>query len=132
MGFTYSFEKMVVWQAARQVSKLIYFNTKSFPKEELFGMTNQIRRAAVSVCCNLAEGSARVGTKWQNHFYQIAFGSAVEIVNLLILANDMEYLSDDSYSSIRSEIEKLTFQINKLINRNPDSLSEPDFFYETP
>lgn len=85
---------------ARQAVKLIYDTTKSFPKEELFGVTNQIRRASISICCNLAEGSARIGAVDQNRFYEIAFGSAVEVVNLLILSTDLGYLSDEGYAVI--------------------------------
>ena len=68
MQYTYAFEKMAVWQMARQVVKQIYSKTKSFPKEELFGITGQIRRAGVSICCNLAEGSARRGNRDQDRF----------------------------------------------------------------
>ena len=63
MQYTYGFEKMSVWQQARQVTKLVYLKTKGFPKEELFGVTSQIRRASISICCNLAEGSARISPK---------------------------------------------------------------------
>ena len=77
MQYTYSFEKMNVWQLARKVVKLIYLKTKSFPKSEIFGVTSQIQRASVSVCCNLAEGSARISPADQNRFYEISFSSAV-------------------------------------------------------
>jgi four helix bundle protein len=119
MQYTYAFEKMTVWQLARQVVKVIYLKTKSFPKEELFGVTSQIRRAGISICCNLAEGSARINPPDQNRFYEIAFSSAVEVVNLLILCNDLEYLSDEDYASVRTEMEKLTYQINNLSGKKP-------------
>lgn len=83
-------------------------------KEELFGITSQIRRACISVSCNLAEGSARKTPKEQLRFYEIAFASAAEVVNLLILTNDLELLSDDDYKELRSDVEKITFQINNL------------------
>lgn len=63
MKHIYSFEKMTAWQQARQTAKQIYLKTKPFPKEETFGVTSQIRRAVISICCNLAEGSARIGAK---------------------------------------------------------------------
>jgi len=127
MRYTYAFEKMTVWQTARQVVKLIYLKTKSFPKEEAFGVTSQIRRAGISICCNLAEGSARINPPDQNRFYEIAFGSAVEVVNLLILCNDLEYLSDEDYALVRTEMEKLTYQINNLSGKKPpNTLNEPD------
>ena len=119
MKHTYAFEKMAVWQAARQAVKLIYQITKTFPKEELFGVISQIRRAGISICCNLAEGSAMIGERYQSRFYNIAYGSAVEVVNLLIICNDLEYLQDKDYEMLRPEIEKLTFQINKLSGKRP-------------
>mgnify|MGYP000083938494 CR=1 FL=1 len=119
MQYTYAFEKMSVWQQARQVTKLIYLKTKSFPKEELFGVTSQIRRASISICCNLAEGSARIGAKDQNRFYEIAFSSAIEVVNLLILCIDFEYLIESEYTVLRTEMERLTYSINKLSGKKP-------------
>lgn len=114
MSYTYAFEKLTVWQMNRQFAKKLYFKTKSFPKEELFGITSQIRRACISVSCNLAEGSARKMPKEQLRFYEIAFASAAEVVNLLILCNDLELISDDDYQELRSDVEKITFQINNL------------------
>jgi four helix bundle protein len=114
MNYTYSFEKLSVWQMNRVFTKKLYRQTAAFPKEELFGITAQIRRASISISCNLAEGSARISSKEQFRFYEIAFGSGVEVVNLLILSNDLGYLSDDDYHLLRSEIEKITYQINKL------------------
>lgn len=127
MQYTYSFEKMAVWQLARQVVKVVYLKTKGFPKEEVFGMVSQIRRASISVCCNLAEGSARISAADQNRFYEIAFGSAVEVVNLLVLCFDLEYLNENEYVAIRTEMEKLTYLINKLSGKKPPySVEEPE------
>lgn len=114
MSYTYAFEKLTVWQMNRHFAKKLYLKTKSFPKEELFGITSQIRRACISVSCNLAEGSARKTPKEQLRFYEIAFGSAAEVVNLLILCNDLELLSDADYEELRVDVEKTTFQINNL------------------
>ena len=102
---------------SRIFAKKLYQVTREFPKEELFGLTSQIRRATISVSCNLAEGSARMSAKEQQRFYEIAFSSAVEVVNLLILSNDFGYLSDQSYVDLRDEIEKITWLINKLYKK---------------
>lgn len=127
MQYTYGFEKMAVWQLARQTVKLIYLKTKNFPREEAFGITSQIRRAGVSVCCNLAEGSARISSTDQHRFYEIAFGSAVEVVNLLIICCDLEYLTDEDCSMIRTEMERLTWQINNLSGKKPPGIvQEPE------
>ncbi len=120
MQYTYAFEKMAVWQNAKNAVKFIYVKTKSFPKEEAFGMTSQIRRAGVSICCNLAEGSARISPVDQNRFYEIAFGSAIEVINLLIISKEMELISDTDYVNLRSELEKITYQINQMSGKKPN------------
>ena len=115
MAYTYSFEKLSVWQLNRQFAKKLYQQTKTFPKEELFGITSQIRRATISISCNLAEGSARKSPKEQFRFYEIAFGSAAEVVNLMILCNDLEMLNDDIYAVLRADMEKITWHIHTLM-----------------
>ncbi|MCA0237432.1 MAG: four helix bundle protein [Bacteroidetes bacterium] len=120
MKYTYAFEKMAVWHVAKNAVKNIYVKTKSFPREESFGMTSQIRRAGVSICCNLAEGSARISHADQSRFYEIAFGSAVEVINLLIISKELGYLSDGDYLEIRPELEMLTYQINQLSGKKPN------------
>ena len=119
MQYEYAFEKMTIWKIARRVTSLVYVKTKSFPRDELFGITSQLRRAAVSVCCNLAEGSARISAPDQNRFYEMAFGSAVEMVNLLIITKDLEFVSDSDYVELRKEVERLTYQINHLSGKRP-------------
>lgn len=114
MSYTYSFEKLQAWQRNRQFAKKLYPQTKNFPKEELFGITSQIRRATISISCNLAEGSARKSTQEQLRFYEIAFSSGVEVASLLILCNELEILSDGDYTSLRAELEAITLQINNL------------------
>ena len=120
MQYTYAFEKMAVWQNAKNATKSICVKTKSFPKEETFGMTSQIRRAGVSICCNLAEGSARISPVDQNRFYEIAFGSAIEVINLLIISKEMELISETDYVNLRSELEKITYQINQMSGKKPN------------
>lgn len=131
MGYTYGFEKMAVWQMSRKITLLVYQTTRAFPKEEMFGITSQIRRADISIGRNLAEGSARVGSKDQSRFYSMAFSSAVEVVNLLIISHDLMYLSDEDLSALRQELEKLTYQINQLVARL-STLQEPDADYAPP
>ena len=68
-NFKFAFEKLNVWQDCRALSKIVYSDTKGFPGEEKFGIINQMRRAVVSVCSNIAEGSSRTSNKDQAHFY---------------------------------------------------------------
>ena len=82
---SYSFEKLNVWQETRVFVKEIYTLTKAFPKEEQFGLVNQLRRATVSIAYNIAEGTSRKTNKDQAKFTTIAYSSLMEVINQLIL-----------------------------------------------
>ena len=112
----YPFEKLRVWNGARQLIKNVYGLTRSFPRTEIYGLTSQINRAAISVAANLAEGSARTSRKDQAHFSQIAYGSLMELACLLIIAVDLEFLSTSDEASVRGQIEELSRQLNALRN----------------
>ena len=112
--FIYGFEKLEVWNDTRQLAQDIYIITKSFPEEEKFGLVSQVRRAIVSVSSNIAEGSGRTGNKDQAHFTQLAFGSLMEVTNLLILASDLEYISNNEYDQLRAKIQKISNSLNAL------------------
>lgn len=111
---TYSFEKLTCWQHARELAVWIYKLTKSFPSEEKFGMISQMRRAAISVASNIAEGTSRVTKKDQAHFSVIAYSSTIELLNDLIIARELAFLTDELYSLGRDKIEKQTYLISKL------------------
>ena len=112
--YTYSFEKLNVWQQSRLLTKEIYLLTNNFPSEEKFGLTSQMRRAVISVSSNIAEGSSRKTIKDQRHFYTIAFSSLMELLNQLILTLDLGFLSEEKYLELRSSIERISNQLNKL------------------
>jgi len=110
----YSFEKLEVWQLGRKLTKNIYKISRSFPEDEKFGLTSQIRRASVSVTSNIAEGSSRKSGKEQARFTEIAFGSLLEILNQLIVANDLEYIAEEITENVRPLIEEIGNKLNKL------------------
>ncbi|MDY0326106.1 MAG: four helix bundle protein [Candidatus Cloacimonadaceae bacterium] len=112
--FNYAFENLEVWQESRKLAKAIYQITASFPKSEAFGLVNQVRRAAVSVCSNIAEGSARTSSKDQAYFYQISYSSLMEVLCQLIISSDLSYLSESDYQENRRSIDKIARQISKL------------------
>ena len=114
--YTYSFEKLDVWHKARELTKSIYSLTSLFPSEEKYGLTNQIRRATISISSNLAEGSSRKTSKDQARFTQIAFSSLLEVLNQLILSQDLEYISEQQYTEIRLKIEELSNKLNAFYN----------------
>jgi four helix bundle protein len=110
----YPFEKLRVWQAARDLSKAVYLTTRNFPQRELYGLISQCNRAAVSVAANLAEGSSRRSRKDQAYFSEIAYGSLMEPACLLILSSDVGILPSDSEQNLRSSIEQVSSQLNAL------------------
>ena len=112
----YPFEKLRVWESSRQLVKSVYKTTRSFPRSEMYALTSQTNRAVVSVAANLAEGSSRTSRKDQGHFSQIAYGSLMEVACLLILGVDLEFLSVDQESILRTEIESVSRQLNALRN----------------
>lgn len=110
----FSFEKLIAWQKARELALEIYKITKLFPKDELFGITSQMRRCSVSVASNLAEGSGRNSMKDKARFTEIAYESALELLNQLILSFDFEYIEEQKYIEIREKITEVTVLINGL------------------
>jgi four helix bundle protein len=110
----YAFETLDVWQKSRILVKEIYKSTSTFPSEEKYGLTSQLRRAAVSVSSNIAEGSTRWSKKDQARFYEIAFGSLIEVLNQFILATDLEFISAERLEIIRVDIECIGRMLNSL------------------
>ena len=110
----FSFEKLIVWQKSKQLSMKVYKITKNFPKDELFGMTSQMRRCSISIASNIAEGSGRHSAKDKARFTEIAYGSALELLNQTLIALDLEYISEVDHKIIRIEIEEVTFLLDGL------------------
>jgi four helix bundle protein len=96
----FKFEKLDVWHKAIEFADLIYSKTKSFPSSERFGLTNQMRRAAVSVSSNIAEGSARISDADFARFVEIATGSLFEVVSESTVAKRQGYLANESFAAI--------------------------------
>jgi len=111
---TYAFENLTVWQKSREFVKMVYLLTADYPKDERFGLISQLRRAAVSVSSNIAEGSCRWSKKEQARFYEMSYGSLIEILNQLILSVDLDFLSAPELAAIRPNIEELGRMINAL------------------
>jgi four helix bundle protein len=115
--YKFYFEKLEVWKNARVFVKDIYKVTEIFPATEQFGITNQIRRAALSVTANIAEGFSRQSNKEKSRFINIAYSSTWEIINFLVLSNDLNYLSENDYQKLRGDIEYISNQLNALYNK---------------
>src|SRR5699024_1732351 len=108
------FEKLEVWKEARIFTREIYIVSKNFPDEEKFGLTSQIRRSAMSIAANIAEGSSRKTDKDKARFINVAYSSAIEVLNYLILSKDLEWLKKEEYIELREKIEKITNQLNSF------------------
>lgn len=111
-----SFQKLIIWQKARDLTVRVYKISQSFPKEEQFGLTNQLRRSANSVPANIAEGSGRFTPKDRIQFLIIARGSLTETQSHLIVACQLGFTTDTIVKEINDEYESLARQLNAYIN----------------
>lgn len=106
------FTDLSVWKEGHKLVLSIYNITKKFPKDEMFGLTSQMRRAAVSITSNIAEGFSRQSYKEKLQFYSISQGSITELQNQLLVARDVDYLSKEDFKKVADE----SVIVNKLIN----------------
>ena len=111
------FRQLRVWEDAHQLTLEIYKITKAFPKEELFALTNQLRRASAYIPSNIAEDCGRGSHKDYAHFRQIALGSLFEVDYQLVLAKDLSYLDAESYSAANEKITVLKKQLASLLQK---------------
>ena len=109
---TSSFEELIIWQKAHQFVLNTYKVTKLFPKEELFGLSSQFRRAAVSIAANIAEGYRKKGLKDKLRFYNISEGSADECRYFIILSKDLLYIDQQEFEQLLSDIESVSRLLN--------------------
>src|SRR5438128_2266553 len=100
-------QKLEVWIKALELVTDVYKDTESFPKEERYGLTSQIRRAAVSIPANIAEGAGRYSSKEFAHFLSNAQGSASELETELIISNRLGYLDETSFSQLIAQLERI-------------------------
>jgi four helix bundle protein len=113
------FRKIKVWQKAHELTVLIYRETRVLPKEELYGLTSQIRRAAVSIPANIAEGCVKGSDLEFGRFLKMSLGSASELEYHLLLAKDLKFLDDSCYENLSNRVQEikrmLTIFLKKLI-----------------
>lgn len=114
-----SFEQLEVWKESQNLAVYIYQVTKKFPKDEMFAITNQLRRAASSISANIAEGFGRLSPKDKVHYYVMAYGSLLEVKNFLYLSTKLEYLSDQD---LENALLRCT-SCQKLINASKRSIA---------
>jgi four helix bundle protein len=110
----FRFEKLDVWHKAIEMSDMIYDVTRSFPDNERYGLTSQMRRAAVSIASNIAEGSSRVSTTDFLRFIEIAYGSLMELVTQSLIAKRQGFLIEQRYAETRDRSEELSRMLSGL------------------
>ena len=110
-----TFRELVVWQKALGLVKEIYRVTQEFPKEELFGLTSQLRRAAVSVPSNIAEGQGRLTEKEFRQYLGNARGSLAEVETQIIIAKDLDFINDQDFKNLSAMITEVGRVLNGLI-----------------
>jgi four helix bundle protein len=111
------YTNLSVWKKSHKLTKNIYEITKTYPKEELYGLTSQIRRACVSVPANIAEGCGRKGNVELGRFLQIAFGSACETEYYLLLSFDLKLLSNKDYQILNAQTIEVKKMLSSLIQK---------------
>jgi four helix bundle protein len=109
------FTDLDAWKEGHSLVLAVYKSTKTFPKDELFALTNQIRRCVVSITSNIAEGFSRQSVKEKIQFYCISLGSITELHNQLMIARDVNYISAQEYSEIEAQLIKAHKILNGLI-----------------
>ncbi len=123
-NYQFPFEKLEVWRQAIEFAESVYQITSTFPKYETFGISSQMQRAAVSVSSNIAEGSVRFSSKEQIRFYEMAFGSLMEVLNQVILVSKLGYISEKDYVNLRTSIENISRMLNALRKSKNNEQSE--------
>ena len=112
------YRKLIVWQRANDLAYQTYLETKKFPKEEIYGITSQLRRAALSVPVNIVEGTGRQGKKELKQFANIALGSLAETEYLLEFCYRLKYLNEEEYKKLeglRNETGALLWKFHKSL-----------------
>jgi len=123
---TNNFEQLNVWQQAHVFVLDVYEITKSFPKDEMYGLTSQFKRAAVSIPANIAEGYRKRGIKDKLRFYNISQGSADECTYFIILSRDLGFITNDIYNQLNARLDLVSRLLNSyckgIINKSGETV----------
>ena len=118
-----NYKELIVWQKSVDLAVKIYEATKSFPREELYGLTSQIRRSAVSIPSNIAEGAGRNSKKDFNNFLGISNGSSCELDTQLIIAQRINFINQSLQESLQqeiNEIQKMNWSLKRSLKLSED------------
>lgn len=109
-----SYKELIVWQKSIQLVKEVFILTNLFPRSELYGIVSQIRRAAISIPSNIAEGYGRKSTREYSQFYSIAYGSALELETQIIIAEDLNFTKKEDFEKVNKLLEEVLKMLNKM------------------
>ena len=112
-----SFRNLRVWEKAHRLTLDVYASSKTFPRDEMFGLTSQMRRASASIGMNIAEGCCRKGDVEMVRFLQIAMGSASELEYQFLLAHDLEYLHNPNYECLTAQVVEVKKMLPSLMQK---------------
>ncbi len=112
----HNFRKLTIWKEGEELAKETYLLTKSFPKDEQFGLSSQIRRCAVSIPSNIAEGTAKSSERHFKQYLENALGSAFEWETQAIIAFEIAYISKETFENLENKIQRIQNQIIKFMN----------------
>lgn len=112
-----SFKQLFIWQKGVDIVKEVYRLSRDFPREELYGLTMQMRRAGISIPSNVAEGFKRNHNKEYRQFLHIALGSAAELETQLIVAQELGFLAEENLNGLLDKLDHLSRMISSLLNK---------------
>lgn len=124
-GKIQSFTDLIVWQEGHKLVLTLYKETRFFPKEETYGLTNQLRRSAVSLTSNIAEGFGRKKMADRLRFYHIAQGSLMELQNQFLIARDVGYLDKRSFLRLANQSISVQKLLSRLVKASEQRISNP-------
>ncbi len=120
MAYIKSYKELIVWQKSIQLVKEVFILTGKFPKSELYGLISQMRRAAVSIPSNIAEGYGRRSSKEYAQFYSIAYGSALELETQTIIAKELQFTTIEYFD----KVDLLLAEVSRMLNAMTSKMKE--------
>ena len=115
-----TFQSLIVWQKGHQFVLDVYRKTKNFPEDERFTLVSQMRRSAISITANIAEGYRKIGKKDKLRFFNTSQGSLSETYNYLILSRDLRYITDEEFTLLENQIS----EVDKILNAYCSKISK--------
>lgn len=117
MTYIKSYKELIVWQKSIKLVKEVFILTSKFPQSELYGITSQMRRSAVSIPSNIAEGYGRTSSKEYAQFYAIAYGSALELETQVIISQDLHFTQPQEFDKVTLLLGEVCRMLNSMISK---------------